>query len=598
MKHDKYKWLGSAICLALMLVTVGCSQDDLTGGDGKTDGVKPTSYVTLSLAMPSSTGTRAAGGETGNGLEKGQSYENVIRSAVAFFYQGTGANDTGNPNILAAVSFTFPENDGTDGTSPVDRTYTTQPQEVSLENGTYRVIVVANPGTDWWTWRNLKLDDVRNHIQEQAWTDNDGNYSNFLMSSASDATITINSNPEEAPAETTVEVERMAARIDYRNKEDNFTCGDGSGMVEITGAAIVNDYTAGSYLLKRTADDVNGGTCEYLGDEKADATTGAGQNYVIDPLTSQKSETATTFHLPNGQTINGRAGLFGTYYPGTAQNTDPGYWDELCAEGDVITVSNNGDDEKWRRIGYTLENTTPADASGYDYNTAVVFKAKFTPAEGSVTGTYDYEAGGQTFFKYMGVLYATVEDMMDIFYQKEDVITTYFDTEIDACKTYGDVGKFVAELEETSPVDPSGYVTYLKDIVDGKASTETIAESDLTWSTYMKEKCGYVNDNGTVRLNQAGKIVTRNALKPYGVNTYENAVCYYTWLVKHANDGNDNVTGKMEYGIVRNNIYKLEVESVSKLGGDIPGEDDEDDNIIIRAKVNDWILLKPETIIM
>ena len=590
--------------MLLGLTVTGCSLDDgLESGGTHDGGVEGTAYVTLNFAMPQGRNTRAnpTGGENGDGTEAGQTEENLIKDAVAFFYQSSdGVNADGNPNVTPMYFEQMTETAG-NTEEGVDTVYTTGTQQSGLENGTYHVIVVANPGeTDWWS-NTSDLDAVRDHIQKNAWTKNDGGSSTyFLMSSASDATITINSNPEEAPAETTVEVERMAARIDYRNKEDNFTCGDGSGTVEITGAAIVNDYTAGSYLLKRTADDVNGGTCEYLGDEKADATTGAGQNYVIDPLTSQKSETATTFHLPNGQTINGRAGLFGTYYPGTAQNTNPGYWDELCAEGDVITVSNNGVDETetWRRIGYTLENTTPADASGYDYNTAVVFKAKFTPAEGSVTGTYDYEAGGQTFFKYMGVLYATVEDMMDIFYQKEDVITTYFNTEIADCKTYGDVGKFVAELEETSPVDPSGYVTYLNDIVDGKASTETIAESDLTWSTYMKEKCGYVNDNGTVRLNHAGKIVTRNALKPYGVNTYENAVCYYTWLVKHANDGNDNVTGKMEYGIVRNNIYKLEVESVSKLGGDIPGEDDEDDNIIIRAKVNDWILLKPETIIM
>lgn len=286
MKHDKYKWLGSALCLALMLVTVGCSQDDLTGGDGKTDGVKPTSYVTLSLAMPSSTGTRAAGGETGDGWEKGQSYENVIRSAVAFFYQGTGANDTGNPNILAAVSFTFPENDGTDGTSPVDRIYTTQPQEVSLENGTYRVIVVANPGMDWWTGQNLKLDDVRNHIQEQAWTVDNGNYSNFLMSLADErdgsAVIELNSNPQDDPAEATVYVERMAARVDYRDGRQGMTCTDPDyqgATVEIKGAALVNNLKKGSYLLKRVADVANGTGREYLGDETS-------TNYVLDPWTS------------------------------------------------------------------------------------------------------------------------------------------------------------------------------------------------------------------------------------------------------------------------------------------------------------------------
>lgn len=563
MKHDKYKWLGSALCLVLMLVTVGCSQDDLTGGDGKTDGVKPTSYVTLSLAMPSSTGTRAAGGETGNGLEKGQSYENVIRSAVAFFYQGTGANDTGNPNILAAVSFTFPENDGTDGTSPVDRTYTTQPQEVSLENGTYRVIVVANPGTDWWTGRNLKLDDVRNHIQEQAWTVDNGNYSNFLMSLADErdgsAVIKLNSNPQEDPAEATVYVERMAARVDYRDGRKEMTCTDPDyqgATVEIKGAALVNNLTKGSYLLKRVADYANGTGREYLGDETL-------TNYVLDPWTSDVKP----------------ADHFGTPYAGRSQ--DPSWWNRHVQPGTPLQDKSAG----WNLVGYTLENC-PATPS-HNENTAVVFKAMFTPV-----GLPSYWTEGETFFAYGKSLFATMEDMMGWVYGAD---FANFESKVNDCTTWNDLQEFVTTSLSIATIDPSGYRTYLENLLasetDLTVNIPDAVKPSLTWSGYMLNECGYSmsGDGHDVTLDQGTNIVTREELKKYGVRTYVNSMCYYTWWILHNDDG------PMEYAVVRNNIYKLTVTSIYTLGGDIP---EEDNGLELVVYVNDWRLLELEKIDM
>lgn len=560
MKHDKYKWLGSALCLVLMLVTVGCSQDDLTGGDGKTDGVKPTSYVTLSLAMPSSTGTRAAGGETGNGWEKGQSYENVIRSAVAFFYQGTGANDTGNPNILAAVSFTFPENDGTDGTSPVDRTYTTQPQEVSLENGTYRVIVVANPGTDWWTGRNLKLDDVRNHIQEQAWTVDNGNYSNFLMSLADErdgsAVIELNSNPQEDPAEATVYVERMAARVDYMDGRQGMTCTDPDyqgATVEIKGAALVNNLTKGSYLLKRVADEAG---LVYLGDETL-------TNYVLDPWTSDVKP----------------ADHFGTPYAGRSQ--DPSWWNGYVQPGTPLQDESAG----WNLVGYTLENC-PATPS-HNENTAVVFKAQFTPV-----GLPSYWTEGETFFAYGKSLFATMEDMMGWVYGAD---FANFESKVKDCTTWNDLQEFVTTSLSIATIDPSGYRTYLESLLVSETDLNVNIPDDvkpsLTWSGYMLNECGYSmsGDGHDVTLDQGTNIVTREKLKNYGVRTYVNSMCYYTWWILHNDDG------PMEYAVVRNNIYKLTVTSIYTLGGDIP---EEDNGLELVVYVNDWRLLEQEKIDM
>lgn len=570
-KNILYTVKGVAGCLLMASLAAGCAQEDIgtvpTGGGA----MSPTSYVSLSFASPQGTPTRSNpnGGETGDGLETGQDNENAITSAVAFFYQGNnGVNGDGTTQINAAVSFNV------GSTMSGDRTYTTSPQQVDLENGTYNVIVVANPGADWWTGKTLRLSDVRDHIQTAAWTASESGYSNFVMTSAADATLTLNSNPEDDPATAEVNVERMAARLDYK-AEASYTCTDPAypdATVEITGAALVNNLTAGSYLLKRVADDVDG-VPTYLGNETPDA--GVQTNYVLDPWTADKKSDKNNFTI-GGEANKTAKDLYGEWFGNISQN--PNNWAAYVQPG--IEVSDGT--EKWQRIGYTLENTTAAEEAGKRYSTGVVFKAKFHPV-GVANYTY-----GATFFAYGTKIYASMEDMMAGFYGSKfadlDNITN--------CTTWGEVKQFITSTLLTN--DPSGYNKYLEGLAVGKDDAEAVAGASLTWSNYMKNECGYSKDeNGKVVLDQNGK-VTRIALKPYGTRTYEDATCYYTWWVRHSNDNDDTKKGIMEYAIVRNNIYKLTVNSVYSLGGEVP----EDESLIVDVYVNDWLLLDNETLPM
>ena len=66
----------------------------------------------------------------------------------------------------------------------------------------------------------------------------------------------------------------------------------------------------------------------------------------------------------------------------------------------------------------------------------------------------------------------------------------------------------------------------------------------------------------------------------------------------HANDiqqgDEDNgVEGVMEHGVVRNNIYKLNVSSIYTIGDDVPGNT----TLRVRATVNAWVLLDGEDIV-
>lgn len=561
-KKILYTVKGVAGCLLMASLAAGCAQEDIDTAPSGGGAMSPASYVSLSFASPQSTPTRSnpTGGELGDGQEKGQANENEIKSAVAFFYQGNnGVNGDGTTQIDAAVSFNV-GNYTTPGGS-IDRTYTTSPQQVDLENGTYNVIVVANPGADWWTGKSLTLAEVRDHIQTTAWTASGSDYSDFVMTSAADATLTLESNSEDDPATATVDVERMAARLDYMNSKDSYECTDpaySGATVKITGAALVNNLTAGSYLLKRVADDVKGTNLSYLGDETADENDVA-TNYVLDPWTTNKSKD-----------------LYGEWFGNISQN--PNYW------AAYVGTSVSDGTETWQRIGYTLENTTAAEEAGKRYSTGVVFKAKFHPQ-----GVANY-TDGATFFALGTHLFASMEDMMTYVYGAD---FSQFDAKIDACNDWAAVKNFAASLLDN---DPSGYKTFLQ----GQDDTQDLAQvkESLKWSAYMLSNCGYsasLNDGVySVTLDQNEDISTREALQPYGTRTYEDATCYYTWWVRHSNDNNDDAKGIMEYAIVRNNIYKLTVSSVYSLGGEVP----EDESLIVDVYVNDWLLLDPETLPM
>lgn len=568
---------GVAGCLLMASLAAGCAQEDIDTAPSGGGGMSASSYVSLSFASQQSTPTRSnpTGGEQGNGDETGQDYENEIKSAVAFFYQGSGTdgvNSSGTTPIMAVATFNV--GSYTEPGNGIDRKYTTTPQQVDLDDGTYNVLVVANPGADWWTGQSLTLADVRNHIQTTAWTASGSDYSDFVMTSAADATLTLNSNPESDPAKATVNVERMAARLDYK-AEASYTCTDPAytgATVEITGAALVNNLTAGSYMLKRVASTVDG-VPTYLGNETPDA--GVQTNYVLDPWTADKTSANNSFTI--GGEVKTAEDLYGEWFGNISQ--DPNYWADYVQPG--IEVSDGT--EKWQRIGYTLENTTAAEEAGRRYSTGVVFKAKFHPQ-----GVANYTEG-ETFFAYGTKIYASMEDMMAGFYgSKFDDLDN-----ITSCATWGDVKQFITSTLLTN--DPSGYNKYLEGLAEGKDDSETVSDaSSLTWSNYMKNECGYSKDeNGKVVLDQNDK-VTRIALQPYGTRTYEDATCYYTWWVRHSNDNDDTKKGIMEYAIVRNNIYKLTVNSVYSLGGEVP----EEESLIVDVYVNDWLLLDNETLPM
>ena len=574
-KHVRlhHKPLLGALLLAAVLG--GCGEnDDLRAGQPSAGAGKQ--YVSLTFTMPTEDETSRAGnptgGEGGDGYEQGQDNENTITDAVAFFFQNNGAGVNGDANTpVQYMYFNSFEQTGDGNGNGIDRTYTSKPMPTGLY-GEYNVLVVANPGKgNWWT-TTTTLGTVRDEVLTQAWTGEAGKETYFLMSSAKDATIQISdaNNTEATAANTTVDVERMAARVDYKTlgsydcKDPNYT----GATVEIEGAVLVNNLTLpGSYAMKRVSTATTGGTINYLGDETL-RTDGLPNNWVLDPTTNKKDSQAT----------------FGVSWQDT-NASNPNWWSANATTGKAIKKGN----EDWNILGYTLENITAPDETKHGYNTAVVFKAKFHPAAGSVTNYKD----GATFFELGNTLYASMEDMMEDFSQRS---ISEMEDAIGKCTSWKDVETFVNTLRDD---DPCGYKLWLKGQIEAAANWTDEVKESLTWTNYMLNVCGYsatlASDVYTVTIDRNEKI-TANILAKYGARTYEDATCYYTWWIRHANDDREETNGTMEYAIVRNNIYELDVRSIYSLGGYIPNE--EEHGFIVNVYVKDWTLLEEERIEM
>lgn len=71
----------------------------------------------------------------------------------------------------------------------------------------------------------------------------------------------------------------------------------------------------------------------------------------------------------------------------------------------------------------------------------------------------------------------------------------------------------------------------------------------------------------------------------FGITKYQDGTCYYTYFIKHAEDGDDTTVSPMEYAIVRNNIYQINVTGINDIGSVTPT----DYSLNLECTVANWI---------
>lgn len=86
--------------------------------------------------------------------------------------------------------------------------------------------------------------------------------------------------------------------------------------------------------------------------------------------------------------------------------------------------------------------------------------------------------------------------------------------------------------------------------------------------------------------------ISDNNLSQFGITKYQDGICYYTYWIKHAEDGDDTTVSPMEYAIVRNNIYQINVTGINDIGTVTPT----DYGLYLECTVADWIPVDEITI--
>lgn len=370
------------LSLLLFLALWSCKDGSLPSPEAEKGGSGV--YVSIVVSTEGGTFSRVpTPGEDGDGKQPGTEDESRVSDLNVFFFHtsdGKGLNTSDGTVEIVSAYF--------DGLIDKGNSFSTGSRQINdLEmDQTYNVLVIANAGNRI----NLStLDDLRNY--EIPNPISEGGL--MVMASEGNVRVTVQESSEDNPVPVSVNVERLAARIDclweqeYEVKETE-TGEPSGGKVKILGAAPVNRYNEDTFAFKRVSgeaiDDV-----EYLGDETVD-NEGHASNYVLDPWT-----------------VTGKsAGLYDYYYTGYEG------WD---VEKDFITPSGSitsvDDGRTYGFVSYVRENVNTVRQLSENkdvktvgielYATGIMFRAQYTPEgfdEGTTFYTYAPDNGSRKIY--------------------------------------------------------------------------------------------------------------------------------------------------------------------------------------------------------
>lgn len=609
MKQNKFHM---AWMVAALLTMAGCS-DEIENKQGENPIDSEGVFMTVNIATGVNTkaegiggepGKDPSGGENGDGDLIGFDNENQIKSVTIVLYDGGDINNPGNVVASAYSSDVIDNSDASLNQHHHQATVKFNTTNLEYEKP-YNVLAIVNAdvrekypaGTSLpkdETFDQYKTDDgfvMSTHVEE-------------LQEGGSQVSFS-KTNSEESPDVATVKVERFAARVDYTGTKNTFEVMAGSSNGEekiadviLNKVSLVNRAKHPIYIFKRvTVDNVyaNNSTV-LLGDEHpvldnpGDHTSEAGQNYVIDPTIKEDIE--KQFDNP-----------FSSLETGNITEEEYKQLDNII----------NSEDEA-RVLGYMMENTMDKDDQLHGNTAGLIFQAIYTPVQ---LAAYDTEKDevvlkkiedldytkGTTFYKVYNVLYKDLMDAeIECIGQREGVSSTIQSTLMTLRKNINNANE-LANLtwknlyEATNAFSKSvdlGYRLYLQEQIQGKENDESLigntSASELTWNAFSSAKI----DNATWTQNELQVYTTPN--ESTTITRYENGQCYYQYWIRHANNGNPEEMGIMEFATVRNNVYQIAVTGVDRLGLPHPFDDVDEPNeggdvyLQVTLYVKDWVI--------
>ncbi len=537
---------------ALALALASCSSEAPAPNNGNdADGDV---YATLKIKLPSAT-------RAGNaGQEYGQDSENYVSKILVVL---TTKNDKGDYIFLtydesdAMGGNTIPgDHETTEGQTPVNELKYTLNFSAKDMDPSALGVADSNEGADIYVFAfcnpTARLRTLVSNWDSGTTTFNGNSYGvvgggnsiwnadNFLMTNChipeavklpSRSSLVQNHNtPEKAFNLGTVHVKRLAARFDFALGGDNAdnkyeiknTSGEGTmGTIELTDMAMFN-IAKNFYYLPRSNDkwDWTGKTT-LCGDLESPYFV---MSYNANGFKQQPLSNGDYKKYYFANLIGNTFATGGAEDPGSAQpdgggstaltwtSIRPDDWKEKTEDSnDGWTQATKNDYRIWR---YATENTIPAaDAQNstasqkVGITTGVVFKGTFTPTNNTLWN-------GNVIYLYNGIVYGDFKALKDYVTKYPESVVAGAFAEVNNLKngTYDDANPTTNLLEGLTSAQRHGFKAYVPD---------------------------------------AGK------------NTY---TMYYFYYNRHESNGNNSQMGVNEFGVVRNNVYKLQVTTCGSLG--------------------------------
>lgn len=392
---------------------------------------------------------------------------------------------------------------------------------------------------------------------------------NFLMANASktkkvlpskdDMDNTYNT-PEKPFFLGVVEVSRVTARFDFKettfkdqtvanrypiydhnvsdvDDEGNVTTSTVvMGYVTLTGKALMNEALS-YYYLPRVSDtdawtnpDICGAetpntfvVSPWYEDKSAEKLT---LQFITDNYRSSVKATDADFWTSEGAVFENL-----TYDAIGTNLCDDNEDDSTWGEGSNLTAAQKKDYKIWK---YVSENTIPGvNDQRKGITTGVVFKGKIEAAE------------------------TANEDLKTVLKEAKNALYMY------GGKLYGDFAmlkKFVTSPENSSSMVTESFKIAYEDQITGKTEEEINASINAITEEILTGKDGFT------------------IYRPSG-NEYP---VYYPYYNRHWDNANNTQMAAMEFATVRNNIYKLSINSILEFGhpgkpGDDPDPDEPND---------------------
>ncbi len=648
MKFIKNLMLG-AFAAAL---AVSCSSDPK---DGPNPGTDPDNsgdgfYMGLTIKMPGdgSKSSTTNGGQSSNGNEVGTDQENYVNNVLIVLAKATDNSFIVYGEVANNKLVGDKETNSYNTTAKLTKTSLNDYYKKSTERDV-NVFVFCNPTTDLLasvkaaklgdkTWYDLtctvKEGEGITSENTSIWADN-----SFLMSNYSIATRTLPATMEDwnnyktentafnlsglnaggqanevnnsgAIGRGAIPVQRAAARFDFKdgsqlgnNLYDVVETKDADGtirtMVQIQlGSMAITNMANQFYYLPRVSDNGQLSGSTLCGSE-------TNTNYVVGPYAAVFNSSLTS--------------NFSTYFNYPFFNNSGKEDNSKWVATSIANVLSGGKPDNWgkneyKRWRYATENVIPGEPSNQKLgvSTVIVFKGKMIPSEWAKS-----EAAGESInnlaaalenatgnpsadpilYSFNGTLYLTWPEVQKAaiaasVQMKNGVpelvngklVINRADPLYRAVYGNGGIGKFIwgtTEYNDDKAVDSeSANAAWVKWNDAGKPVDELLGtmRAKVTAAKFTI----YQSSNDSLQ----------------GDGYY----CYYYYKNRHNDNGQEGVMGPMEFSVVRNNVYKLAVTKISKLGHPRtpendpdkpkPEEPDESDDIYltVTCRVLPWVV--------